>query len=1248
MSEYKASSSELETIMKHYLERCRGMHQRANGLNAVPELEVRFGTNSKVAKPISVIDYHNVVRQLLATGWKSEDRDGMQMLRITCERIGLRDKAPPKKETPKEEAGLDPNANDEAHAEPNPAEMEGGAATNKRRLVMSSIRAEINGPTYIQEYCQYNDIERFKRKSADVKFTEKRKVQPFNMVDFEDFNFRVAYMEEENYSLSSTRPAVTRTIYDWTQTRKNFRCINRVRFSHPDYPIFVDISIVKTNKKSVHANGRTGPPLPVETIQASEVFNMPPVYEVELEMDNDRVKRDYPVTRLQHLMAQLRQCIRVVLSGLQETPYPIPYSEQQAVIEDYMSRIHGEVWRKEQKPRPYFIGPQSVSLQQEHLFQHDTTTSTQLSILEGYTVTEKADGIRALLYISKTGRVYMISNNLKVMFTGSITKEKSCWDSLLDGEFIMYGKPPNEERLFLFAAFDIYYYGMGKESHVRALPFCTNEETYPIENYRLSLMQRFHGSCTLESVTPNAACAFRFKCKHFEMYQPEHKSIFQASHDVMESKFEYEVDGLIFTPMHTGVGSTKPNEAFELNGSKYTWDACFKWKPPHYNTIDFLVQTQKDKDGKDLIRYVAHDGDKMMTRMIPYKTLILHVGFDKKRHKHMNPFHDVLHDSDEYYRNLVGTDNEQSYEAMPFVPTTPYDPDAFLCHVPLEENFRSSHSYQMKTMEREVFVEDMIVEFQYAKNDTTKQGPWKWVPLRVRQDKTQALREGKKSMNNYTTADTNWHSIHFPVTEKMITGMDDVPQIEVTDKIYYNLSEKNESTTKALRDFHNTYVKRKLIVGVANYMRNTLKITDPLLIDYAVGQGGDLPKWDSGKIRFVLGIDLHSESITNPYSGACKRYLTWRFKNRNHPMRALFLEGNGALNIRTDGKAFPTALEKGLVQSIFGQGKSTSHKKYVFQHGIAQEGFHISSCQFALHYFFENTKTLHNFLRNVAECTRLHGYFIGTCFDGQQVFDLLRTRKDNTPIYQGESIRMDKNGRKMFEITKKYSSNLKALPADETGVGLAISVYQESINKQFVEYLVHFDYLVQLMENYGFVLADKEEIKGMGLSKASSLFDQMYGTMKYEIKKEPDSSKEYGKAKEMSSMEQMVSFLNRYFVFKKVRELSKPTMDQMRNTMEDETAEAETEAIEEENIKEPEPNQEVAVPVKKARRKIKREKVQLNADNYSPISDVLFEDEPELQAVYETFSDKRKEKIMKLSERDRIMFVKELMKKQKA
>ena len=101
---------------------------------------------------------------------------------------------------------------------------------------------------------------------------------------------------------------------------------------------------------------------------------------------------------------------------------------------------------------------------------------------------------------------------------------------------------------------------------------------------------------------------------------------------------------------------------------------------------------KKDKDGQDLIRYIAHDGNKMMSKMIPYKTLVLNVGFDRKKHKHMNVFHDVLYDSDEYFKNMVGQENEEAYEAMPFVPTDPYNAEAYLCHIELD----AIHN-QMKT-----------------------------------------------------------------------------------------------------------------------------------------------------------------------------------------------------------------------------------------------------------------------------------------------------------------------------------------------------------------------------------------------------------------------------------------------------------------------------------------------------------------------------------------------------------------------
>ena len=41
-------------------------------------------------------------------------------------------------------------------------------------------------------------------------------------------------------------------------------------------------------------------------------------------------------------------------------------------------------------------------------------------------------------------------------------------------------------------------------------------------------------------------------------------------------------------------------------------------------------------------------------------------------------------------------------------------------------------------------------------------------------------------------------------------------------------------------------------------------------------------------------------------------------------------------------------------------------------------------------------------------------------------------------------------------------------------LGYGINVFQESINKTFREYLVNYDYLTRLLENYGFILLTDE------------------------------------------------------------------------------------------------------------------------------------------------------------------------------
>ena len=1202
MEDQKALTAAFEKTVQHYLEN-GGTVRTDMQRRLTPELEIRFGTNHRQALPITSVDYQQIVRYLSWNGWQTKNLQGDQILRIIPNTIIH-------------------NEQENDHA--------------RVKMRSSNIRAEIYGVDLIQKYCQHNDLEKLKSSSRyndDLKFTKKTMVgegaNKFPRLSFMDHNFNVSYMEEEEYRITSTFLPIKKLMADWKTSLKTFRSINRVRFSHPDYPVFVDLSIVKTNRKHVNRKTNQKYAIPTETIQEAEVFKMSASYEVELEMDNTFCTYYSSAQRFPEYMSKVRHCIRVILSALQGTPYPISYSEQEKVIHAYMCRMYSNAWMEKKLPRPFFLGPNSIPLQLENII----TGMSVPNIQTNYSITEKADGERALLYVANDGRVYMISNSMRVMFTGSSTKNKKCFDSVIDGEFIMYGK--HGKMLFLFAAFDIYFFGgLEKNANVRHLPFSTNNDTELDDKYRLSLLKTFHQMLELQPVTPNASCVFHMRVKHFESCMDDTtQSIFESAALVWEKRehFDYEIDGLILTPTTFGVGGNRIGETNEIDGRKFTWRHSFKWKPPHYNTIDFLVTTTKDKDGKDLVRNIIQTNDNTtMKAIIQYKTLTLLCGFDSRKQPFMNPFDDVLHDKiPKYYASeKESQQQQQQYEAKPFIPTVPYHPESYVCHVPLVS---SNSVLQMKTLEGDYFEDDMIVEFQYAKNDTTKEGPWKWVPLRVRQDKTQQLREGKKSMNSYETANSNWKSIHFPVTEEIITGRRKVPVGEVTDTIYYSLLERNSPHTKALRDFHNLYVKSKLIEGVANHLRTRQNISSPMLIDYAVGKAGDLSKWSRSKLSFVLGIDNHGDNITNPDDGACVRYLKTRMNQKDSSsLKVLFVEGTSALNIRTEGTACKTTLEKELVQSVFGQGKNTNHKKYAFSHGIAQEGFHISSCQFALHYFFENKKTLHAFLRNLSECTRLNGYFIGTCFDGATIFKMLYKRENGAVINENESIRIDKGGKKVFEIVKKYSSS--TFEADENCIGMPIYVYQESIDKMFIEYLVHFEYLRRLMEDYGFVLLERDELRSIGFSDSTGLFNRLFAMMSKDIHDHPELF--VRNAKHMSSDEKYISFMNRYFIFKKVRDLSQAALKNMQH---DEDNKRSTQDDDDDDV------------IKQPKiRKIKREKLILDDENYSPIMDeeLKFKDAASKQ-FYAGLKEKTKQKLAMFPAKDQLEMIDEFMEKEK-
>ena len=221
-----------------------------------------------------------------------------------------------------------------------------------------------------------------------------------------------------------------------------------------------------------------------------------------------------------------------------------------------------------------------------------------------------------------------------------------------------------------------------------------------------------------------------------------------------------------------------------------------------------------------------------------------------------------------------------------------------------------------------------------------------------------------------------------------------------------------------------------------------------------------------------------------------------------------------------------------ITKAIFGEGHKNEAKlgKGVFkQYGKGAEGFHISSCQFALHYFFEDKDMLTNFMRNLCECTKENGYCIGGCYDGNLIFEKLKNKKKD----EGITLMNEDNSEKIWQIKKQY--DIDKLKDDYTSIGLAIEIYQETINKPFKEFLVNFNYLTRVMENYGFVPLDDEDARKMGLPNGIGNFRELYDQLETDVIRDKNLKKDIKKSLFMSENEKYISFLNKYFVFKKIR-----------------------------------------------------------------------------------------------------------------
>jgi hypothetical protein len=934
-------------------------------------------------------------------------------------------------------------------------------------LMPGGLRFTIVGPGLIQEYCHHGDITKV---PYSVVLKERRRLQDKpDQVDLADYGARIKVRREVELSKQDAR--VVKCVQGWAITPKQFRYIKRYTFMGPaDLGMRFDLSIIRES-----ARDATGAYKRAETLQIADILNRPLTYEIEAEALRK------PDTKVDKSHSGLLTGLVLILQGIQRSFILV----RQPTISDILQTVSGATG----SPIGKYPGPQPVTINRVNLATEKTEGVANIRY-EDYNVTDKADGLRCLLVVARDGRIYLVDSGRNVYGTGLRTDKGDLIGTVLDGEWIKNtktGKPVS-----LYYAFDIFTSGT---SNVTALPFINSEVAVD----RHSIMKGVVESLATADSTIEIPSSHKLKIsmKTFHSTSSEPGSIFSDIRNCLDAAKEgdYNTDGLIFTP----------NLAPLPVGGK-TWEAQMKWKPPHENTIDFLVVFEKSDTGPK-VKY-----NEEQKKMVEYKALRLFVAGS------LDPLfkdpRDTILSEKELPQALLEDD---TYRPIQFRPTMPSDPFASVCYVEVssehvdasltEEPESTTNIYC--TRSKDLIVNNCVVEMAY---NPEKDEGWRWEPIRVRWDKTERyLRGNVGALNNDGTADNNWYSIHYPVTEDIIrTGVISEKAMEesVRAAAYYSKRgvKRDNYAIRGLTSFHNETIKSELL-------QKTLKKGQALL-DLSCGRGGDLWKWFNIGPSWVMGTDTNIECLNTPKNGAYGRYLDLKIKQKGAVPPIVFVQAASTSSLR-EGVAGVSEMDRHILNVLYNNPGSSGVPPGVERlRGMAAKQFDVISCMFALHYYFDSKSSVDGFLMNIADNLKVGGYFTGCCFDGDSVFKLLAELPPG-------GVKYGRDGQKdIWSIKRNYETGKEdILPPNDVGLGHAIDVYFMSIGEEHREYLVSWDYLVNCMNMIGCELLQPDEIARMGLKSSSEKFSESYKPV---MGKYP-----------MSKALQEYSFLNRWFIFKR-------------------------------------------------------------------------------------------------------------------
>ena len=947
-------------------------------------------------------------------------------------------------------------------------------------ILPERIRISLVGSGIIQQYCR-DDMLNNKPYVAMIKdrtFIESN-------LDMEEYETRVKVRREIEMAHDDAR--LREVMERWQVHRKAFRLIRRWSFAGKG--IQFDLSIVRQTPFDARGDFKWA-----RTFKENNILTATPIYEVEVELKHARNTVDVDTA-----MKDLVRGIGEVLRGIQRNSVLIRKSMKNRALSGYKQLTGTEEFR----------GVAPVTLEVDNMSA--TIDEGVPNIRTGYNVTDKADGLRVHAFVDRRGELFLIDMSMNVYRTGLI--KEACALSLLDGEWVTELKDGTGcSQLLLF---DIYI-GPGG-TVVDQLPFvgaATDDEGGQQRGRYYEMSKWFTGWTSGDGPKVNAKGVndtnkLMVSVKKF-IAKPPGKAIFRAADKMLNRDVIYNTDGLIFTPNSAPLPS-RPGETF--------WGQ-FKWKPAHDNTIDFLVNFEKDRDSTTTDK-VTIGVNPETNETMRYKTMRLYVS-TRKTVEEEDPRTAILFGTEA----LKGLENKKrGMRVSLFVPRDFPDTMAATCYKPVELDLESGDEFILTERTKEPIRDRSIVEMGY---DPKRPPGWRWIPIRVRHDKTERLLQGtlRKTMNSEMVANSVWNSIHQPVTDFMIrTGSEEPSPDELKDisayresmaeigKVYYDrkATQQDLALVRGLRDFHNRYIKEDILY------KTVLHGGGKKLLDTSCGEGGDLQKWRRNNVSFVLGVDYSGNNIRNPDRGIYTRYMDTI--KRNHPGSVapmIFAIGDSSKKY-IDGSAGATPEERDILRTVFGRVKPEGTvPPFVEKVGVGalSGGADVVASMFSIHYYFEDLTHWNGFLENISDTLKVGGYFIGCAFDGELVFNALRG------LSKGQSKVGMVGDTPVWTITKQY--DVDELSNNQDSLGLAIDVDFISIGTINREYLVSFDFLKAQMKTIGCELLNDEELRELGLHHSTNTFRASYdmaarGDCIYTM---DDAVKEY-------------SFYHRWYIFKR-------------------------------------------------------------------------------------------------------------------